>query len=86
MNMEIKKVDPLLCPLCQQKNRCANLGDKETNKTCWCNDPDIQFPKELLDQVPADKKGKACICQRCAQAFSSEKANDNAGVKKYTPE
>ncbi|MFY0640018.1 MAG: cysteine-rich CWC family protein [Bermanella sp.] len=79
-------IDPLLCPLCQQQNRCVNLGDKDTNKICWCNNPEIQFPKELLDQVPEDKKGKACICQQCARSFSNEKINGDAGVKKYTPE
>lgn len=78
-------VDPILCPLCQQKNLCENLGEKESGKTCWCNNPDIQFPKVLLDRVEEDKKGKACICQQCAQAFSNEKANEGTGVKKYTP-
>ncbi|MFT5591946.1 MAG: hypothetical protein ACI8SR_000301 [Oceanicoccus sp.] len=78
-------IDPFLCPLCQQKNRCVNLGDKDTNKNCWCNHPDIKFPKALLDQVPEEKKGKACICQQCAQAFSNEKSDEDVGVKKYTP-
>lgn len=58
-----------LCPLCQQKNQCANIDASDENKTCWCHDPDIQFPKALLDQVPKQIKGKACICQQCAKSF-----------------
>lgn len=80
MNSSI--IDPLLCPLCQQQNRCENLGDKDTNKTCWCNNPDIKFPKALLDQVPKDKKGKACICQNCAKVFNQ---THNKGTQQFDP-
>lgn len=73
-------VDPLLCPLCQQKNQCVNLGVADTEKICWCNDPNIQFPKALLDQVPNEKKGRACICKQCALAFEK-----NTGVKNFNP-
>lgn len=70
MTGKISNVDPLLCPLCQQQNHCANLGAADTNKTCWCHDPDIRFPEGLLEKVAEDQKGKACICKRCAQTFS----------------
>ena len=84
--MEIIAVNPLICPLCQQQNFCENLVEKGSGKTCWCNNPEIKFPKALLDQVPEDRKGKACICQQCAQAFSNEKSVEDMGVKKYKPE
>lgn len=79
MSEKASSVDPLLCPLCQQQNLCANLGMAEGKKTCWCNDPNIQFPTALLEKIPSDKKGKACICQKCAQAFEME-----SGVNQYT--
>ncbi|GAA6135529.1 hypothetical protein NBRC116188_23190 [Oceaniserpentilla sp. 4NH20-0058] len=63
-------VDPLLCPLCQQQNKCANLDVADTENPCWCEDSNIQFPNELLAQVPIPKRGKACICQSCAQNFA----------------
>ena len=85
MSSEVSTVDPLLCPLCQQKNHCGNLGAVDAEKACWCNNPDIQFPTALLKKVPQDKKGKACICKSCAQAFSNEKSAEDTGVKKYTP-
>ncbi|MGK0443485.1 MAG: hypothetical protein ACJA1U_000410 [Bermanella sp.] len=78
---EKSAVDPLLCPLCEQQNHCGNLGAGESEKTCWCNNPDIQFPKALLDQVSVDKKGKACVCQQCARAFSQ---TDDVSI--YIPE
>lgn len=78
---EKSAVDPLLCPLCQEQNHCLNLGAGDTEKTCWCHNPDIQFPTELLDQVSVDKKGKACVCQKCAEAFSQ-----TAGVSIFIPE
>lgn len=86
MSGEVSTVDSFLCPLCQQKNHCGNLGAVDTEKACWCNNPDIQFPTALLEKVPEDKKGKACICKRCAKAFSNETFNEDMGVKKYTPE
>ena len=78
--MTESNVDPLICPLCQQENHCVNLGAADTEKTCWCNDPTISFPQALLDQVPNDKKRKACICEKCAENFKQ-----NQGVKSYQP-
>ncbi|PWI33372.1 hypothetical protein DI392_10990 [Vibrio albus] len=74
-SLEIKSVipDPLSCPLCGQANSCVNLGGKDVTKSCWCNDPAITFPKELLSQIPAEKRGKACICKSCAVKFQKSK-------------
>ncbi|REE92750.1 Cysteine-rich CWC [Paenibacillus taihuensis] len=55
-------VDASECTLCQQANRC------EGNASCWCYKE--KFPKELIDLVPKDLKGKACICQKCLHAFN----------------
>jgi len=80
MSENVLSVNPLLCPLCLQSNKCVNLGAADTEKTCWCNDQGIRFPKELLDHVAEEKKGKACICQKCAQQFQLE-----SGVNQFTP-
>ncbi|WP_422127660.1 cysteine-rich CWC family protein [Vibrio hannami] len=45
---------------------------KNTTQTCWCSDPSIKFPKELLSTIPDNMKGKACICKRCVLNFKDE--------------
>jgi len=62
--------DPLVCPLCGQANGCLNLGAQDVNRTCWCNDPAIKFPQALLASIPAQLRGKACICKSCVLRFS----------------
>lgn len=68
--MSESSVNPYLCPLCQQKNRCANVDETNKTKACWCFDHDITFTKSLLDSIPEDKKNNACVCQKCAQNFN----------------
>ncbi|ENM3814863.1 cysteine-rich CWC family protein [Vibrio cholerae] len=65
--------DPLSCPLCGETNSCVNQGDKDVAKLCWCNDPTITFPEELLSQIPFNRRGKACVCKSCALQFQSSK-------------
>ncbi|WP_332058513.1 cysteine-rich CWC family protein [Vibrio cholerae] len=50
-----------------------NQGDKDVAKLCWCNDPTITFPEELLSQIPFNRRGKACVCKSCALQFQSSK-------------
>lgn len=63
-------VDPLICPLCQKSNACVNVSSEGNAETCWCNDPEIKFPQKLLEQVPTDAKGLACICRACAMKYN----------------
>jgi hypothetical protein len=59
-----KPIDTSLCPLCGAPNRCAMAGcNKNPNEPCWCKAE--QFPIKFLDQVPEDRKNKACICKQC---------------------
>ncbi|MBP2028434.1 hypothetical protein J2Z35_002235 [Acetoanaerobium pronyense] len=61
-----------ICPLCGQKNLCAfSLG--QDPETCWCMTAEV--PKELLSQVPDEKRGKSCICQSCIEKYKSELEN-----------
>ena len=60
-------VDPSACPLCGDANQCAIEIAKATGKPlerCWC--VDAVFTPELLDGLPEEVKGKACVCFICA--------------------
>lgn len=66
-------MNPMNCPICGKPNGCA----AETNPApddCWCFHE--RFPDALLDKVPAEWKGKACICRDCL-AQAKAQANDN---------
>ncbi len=67
------EVDPLVCPICGNPNACVNLSTKDKNKSCWCNDPSIQFPDELLAMVPLEARRKACICKSCVMKFHEDR-------------
>jgi len=63
--MNIKKSERI-CPLCGNDNNCQH-----GQGGCWCDK--IKFTKEILDLIPDDKKGKACICKSCFDKFQSQK-------------
>jgi hypothetical protein len=54
-------LDPSLCPLCGERNRCG-LSQGQTE--CWCFGVTIQ--EETLERVPNEAKNLACLCPRCA--------------------
>lgn len=57
-----------LCPLCGQANRCAMELERETGvkqPPCWCTQ--VDFSRELLERIPPEARGAACICPACAQ-------------------
>ncbi len=51
----------MTCPLCGGPTEC---GVEAGKSTCWCFD--MSMPPDVLEQVPADQRGVACICQKCA--------------------
>ena len=60
-------IDATRCPLCGEQNRCAMEVARETGEPqapCWCMAAD--FRNAPLAAVPQEKRGKACICARCA--------------------
>ncbi len=62
-------LDASRCPLCGESNRCAMEVERETGRKqppCWCMGADFSFGPELLAAVPEEKRGRACICARCA--------------------
>ncbi|WP_264849469.1 cysteine-rich CWC family protein [Clostridium omnivorum] len=52
-----------ICPICGKDNNCQH-----GQGGCWCDN--IKVPKQVLDLVPEDKKGKACICKACIEKYS----------------
>jgi len=54
-----------ICPICGRLNNCQHdQGD------CWCEK--IEIPKYILDLVPVDKRGKACICKSCIEKYKKK--------------
>lgn len=57
------KPDPSRCPLCGEPNRCAMLKGEAD---CWCRR--VTIPREVIERIPPEAKGVACVCERCATA------------------
>jgi hypothetical protein len=55
------------CPLCNQPNECGIKAVQEGQADCWCFH--VSMPKELLEQLPAEHRGKACICRSCLSHY-----------------
>ncbi|MFE5318940.1 cysteine-rich CWC family protein [Paenibacillus sp. NPDC056579] len=64
MDNEIQHVNERICPMCGSANLCrVESGD------CWCFHTKV--PLELRNRIPADQRGKACICRKCVEEFNS---------------
>ncbi len=60
-----------ICPLCGKPNECK----AGTDEKCWCFDTPV--PKALLERIPSEKRGKACVCQNCVEAYNKELGNNS---------
>ena len=62
--------DPARCPLCSASNECAMVQSAEV---CWCYFANIS--ETVLDRIPLEARGIACICRGCANpgALEAEK-------------
>jgi len=63
---------PSLCPLCAQVNRCAVEIERSTGQPqgpCWC--AQLRFDAELLNRIPPEARGVACLCPDCATRDSA---------------
>lgn len=58
-----------ICPLCGKNNACSNAAVTNNKQACWCANPELKFPKALLNKLPEEARGKACICQACVEAY-----------------
>ena len=52
-----------ICPLCGGDNQCAMAGNSPVTE-CWCVKTAIDHQR--LAAIPADARGKRCICPACA--------------------
>ncbi|MEX8518918.1 MAG: cysteine-rich CWC family protein [Leptothrix sp. (in: b-proteobacteria)] len=52
------------CPLCGGPNGCAPAQAGRFDVACWCTT--TRIPAEVLARIPAEQRGLACVCQRCA--------------------
>ena len=60
-------IDPAICPLCGSTNMCAMEVAKATGRPLeQCRCVDGVFSPEVLESLPEEAKGKACICSNCA--------------------
>jgi hypothetical protein len=55
-----------LCPLCGGPNLCAMAADPNATE-CWCGS--VEFPRELLAQIPEKTVRKTCVCQKCLEEY-----------------
>jgi hypothetical protein len=67
MTADPPAVDPAVCPLCGEPNRC---GAAAGAASCWCFTATI--PDRVLAELPAEAVGVACVCARCVVAGGGE--------------
>ena len=59
------EVNKKLCPLCGMPNACQD------GPNCWCHN--VVIPKDLLERVPEEQKGKFCICYFCIEEYNKKR-------------
>jgi hypothetical protein len=52
---------PDTCPLCGGPNACGLVAGAAS---CWCYE--ARIPAAVLARIPAEARGRSCICQTCA--------------------
>jgi hypothetical protein len=60
------------CPLCGGPNGCAPAEVGRFDVACWCTE--VRFSPDVLARIPAEQRGRACLCQRCAEGAATEVA------------
>ncbi|MES2187853.1 MAG: cysteine-rich CWC family protein [Pseudomonadota bacterium] len=63
----IDPVDTSRCPLCGEANGCAQEVARATGmpaQPCWCMQTGVAA--SALARIPADARGRACVCAQCA--------------------
>lgn len=54
------------CPLCHGDNGCAPAASGSFETPCWCTG--LRIDPHVLARIPAEARGVACLCRRCAGA------------------
>ncbi|HQQ70188.1 MAG TPA: cysteine-rich CWC family protein [Alicycliphilus sp.] len=60
------------CPLCGQSNRCAIAAGLSLEQ-CWCMSRPVA--PAVLQRLPPEQRGLACICPQCARAVPAAAAD-----------
>jgi hypothetical protein len=58
-------IDPRCCPLCGNSNES---GVAAGEKLCWCFCQPV--PKEVLQRLPAEARGVACVYHACTTSHN----------------
>ena len=70
--MKSTPADRSHCPLCAKPNACAMEAPRlpgNEQPPCWCTQ--VDFSRELLERLPPEARGQACICAACARQGAS---------------
>ncbi|MDG1583324.1 cysteine-rich CWC family protein [Pseudomonas sp. GOM6] len=62
------------CPRCGQLNQCAQASSPQPVQDCWCFHRPI--PRQLIEELPAEQRGKSCLCPHCAKALGTAVKTD----------
>lgn len=62
------------CPLCGQRNQCAQAESPTPVQQCWCFAAPIE--RRVLERLAAAQRDRACLCPRCAQGLPPDGAAD----------
>ncbi len=65
MELLLKPLKADHCPLCSQPNACAASACGSFDVDCWCRR--TAFDESVLARIPPESRGRACVCERCAQ-------------------
>ena len=63
-------LDLTRCPICGEPNDCS-MATSDGAVDCWCYSAEIS--DDVLERVPADRRGLVCVCARCASDPSTSK-------------
>jgi len=64
-------LDPSRCPLCGGANACA-MAVGRPGEACWCGCAKVTVTAAMLERVPADKRGVACLCAACIARLAAD--------------
>lgn len=67
--MREQEIDRSRCPLCGGENDCT-AAKGEGHSVCWCMSAKI--PRGLLERIPQEMRGRACVCRRCVEDYLRE--------------
>lgn len=62
--------DPGRCPLCNRGNACGLADPTASASTCWCFS--AQIASGTLELIPAEVRGRACLCSACLRQLQDK--------------